>query len=137
MFATLAQSSNSNPAGTLVVFALLGGLFYLFLIRPQQRRAKAQQALINSVEVGDEVITTSGIFGSITAVDDDEGTVTLRIAPDTEIRLLRAGIGRLATADDALYDDDDVEGGDEAEEQPSVSDGSQEYPEQPGQIKEL
>lgn len=147
MLATIAQTSNSsNPLGTLVVFAALGGLFYLFLLRPQQRRAKAQQALISSLEVGDEIITTGGIYGTITAIDEDDGTVSIEVAPGTEIRMLRAGIGRLAVdGDDGSYDEDDDSSYDEdededeaqVEDQPSVSDGSQEYPDQPGQIKEL
>jgi preprotein translocase subunit YajC len=140
MLESLAQTSNSsNPIGTLVVFAALGGLFYLFLLRPQQRRAKAQQALVNSVDVGDEIITTGGIYGTVTAIDDEDGTVTLQIAPDVEIRMLRPGIGRLASVDDGSYDDEDEDSQDEdeVEDQPSVSDGSQEYPDQPGQIKEL
>jgi preprotein translocase subunit YajC len=142
MVALIAQSQNgSNPVGMFVMFAAIGVLFYLFLLRPQQRRAKAQQALINSVEVGDDIITTSGIFGTITSIDDDEGTVTVQIAPGAEIRMLRAGIGRLAVDDAGSYEEDegsyDDDEDDELEEQPSVSDGSQEYPDQPGQIKEL
>jgi preprotein translocase subunit YajC len=142
MLALIAQASNgSNPLVSFLPIVMLGGLFYLFILRPQQRKVKAQQALINSVEVGDEIITTGGIYGTITEIDDDEGTVTVQIAPGAEIRMLRGGIGRLAVNDDGSYDDDgeDDDGydEDEVEDQPSVSDGSQEYPDQPGQIKEL
>ena len=137
MLALLAQTTNSSPLTSLLPIVLLIGLFYLFLIRPQQRRAKAQRALINSVEVGEEIITTSGIYGTITSIDDEEGTVNVEIAPGIEIRILRAGIGRLAVGDDGSYEDDESDDQDEVEDQPSVSDGSQDYPDQPGQIKEL
>ena len=143
MLALLAQTSNNaNPLVQFLPFLVLGGLFYLLLIRPQQRRAKAQRALINAVEVGEDIITTSGIYGTVTALDDEQGTVDVEIAPGVEVRMLRAGIGRLAVPDDASYDDEDEdhdedEGQDRDEDQPSVSDGSQEYPDQPGQIKEL
>ena len=65
--------------------------FYFLLIRPQRNRQRAQQALVASLEVGDDVMTTGGIFGTIVEIDDDEGTVTVEIAPGTRIRMLRAG----------------------------------------------
>jgi preprotein translocase subunit YajC len=137
MLALIAQQS-SSPVPTLLMFALLGGGFYVLLIRPQQRRAKAQQALINSVGVGDDIITTSGIYGTITAIDEDEGTVTVQIAPGIEIHMLRAGVGRLAVEDDGSYDEEDGDyDEDEADDPSSASDGSTEHPDQPGQIKEL
>ena len=59
----------------------MGGVFYFLLIRPQQKRVRAQQALLSSVEVGDEIVTTAGIFGTI--VDDRrrEDIVTRRDRP--------------------------------------------------------
>ena len=92
----------------------MGGVFYFLLIRPQQRRAKAQQALVSSVQVGDEVMTTGGIFGTISEIDDDEGTIELEIAPGTRIRMVRSGIARRLTEDE-----DDNEDESEDEEQPS------------------
>src|SRR6185312_13345348 len=127
----IAQTSNSNPLAVFVMFALIGGLFYFFLLRPQQRRVKAQQALVNSVDVGDEIVTTAGIYGTITSIDEDEGTVTVQIAPGVEIHMLRAGIGRLANEpeDEDAYDEDD----DDAYDDEDASD----QPDQSGQIKEL
>ncbi len=124
----LAQSSGgSGPLALLLPFLLLGGLFYFMILRPQQRRTRAQQALINAVEVGDEIITTAGIYGTITEIDDDEGTLTVEIAPGTRIRLLRAGIRRRVTED--VYEDED---GDEIPD----PDGRPEHPDQPDQINE-
>jgi preprotein translocase subunit YajC len=133
MLDLIAQSSGGNPLAVLLPFLLLGGLFYFMILRPQQRRQRAQQALVNAVDVGDEIITTAGIYGVITGVDDEEGTIRIEIAPGTEIRLLRAGIGRRVVEDqDESYDEDP---------EPSEADGQdhdgQDYPDQPGQIKEL
>lgn len=125
MLALIAQTSNSNPAAVFIMFALIGGLFYFFLLRPQQRRVKAQQALVSSVDVGDEIVTTAGIYGTITSIDEDEGTVTVQIAPGVEVHMLRAGIGRLA------YDADETDDDDEDD------DDTSEHPDQSGQIKEL
>lgn len=115
MFAVIAQTSSSSSGNPLTLFLpliLMGGVFYFLLIRPQQRRARAQQALVNSIDVGDEVMLTSGIFGSITEIDDDEGTVTVEIAPGTQVRMVKSGIARRLTQDD--YDEDEAQEGDTA-----------------------
>jgi preprotein translocase subunit YajC len=134
MFELLAQSSGgAGPLGLLLPFLLLGGLFYFMILRPQQRRQRAQQALVNAVDVGDEIITTAGIYGVITGVDDDEGTIRVEIAPGTEIRLLRAGIGRRVTEDE----DEDEDYGDGAADDDGHDVDDEDHPDQPGQIKEL
>ena len=89
-----ASNGNSNPIALFLPLILMGGVFYFLLIRPQQKRVRAQQALVNAVEVGDEIMTTGGIFGTIVEIDDDEGTVTVEIAPGTRIRMLRQGISQ-------------------------------------------
>lgn len=67
-------------------------LMWAVLILPQQRRVKAHQAFVDQLGVGDEVITTSGVFGTITALDDE--TASLRIADGVEITIARLAIGR-------------------------------------------
>lgn len=114
MFSILAQAEEGGSS--LVAFLpllLMGGVFYFLLIRPQQRRSKAQQALVRSVDVGDEIVTTAGILGTITDIDDDEDVLTVEIAPGTKIRMVRGGIARRLTEDyDVDEDDDDaLEGG--------------------------
>ncbi len=109
MVASIAAttSSQSNPLALFLPLILMGGVFYFLLIRPQQKRSRAQQALVNAVEVGDEVMTTSGIFATVTEMDDDEGTVTVEIAPGTRIRMVKSGIARRLTEDDdEVYEDE-------------------------------
>jgi preprotein translocase subunit YajC len=106
MLASIAATNQSNPVALFLPLVLMGGVFYFLLIRPQQRRVKAQQALVNAIEVGDDVMTNAGIFGSITAIDDDEGIVTVEIAPGTRVRMVKSGIARRIT-EDAYYDDED------------------------------
>jgi preprotein translocase subunit YajC len=126
MLQLIAQSSGGNPATFLLPFLLLGGLFYFMILRPQQRRQRAQQALVSAVDVGDEIVTTAGIYGVVTGVDDDEGTIRVEIAPGTEVRLLRAAVGRRVVDDDVAVEDADDD-----------EDEGQDFPDQPGQIKEL
>ena len=107
MFGILAQQNNSGGSliGLALPILLIVG-FYFLLIRPQRNRQRQQQALVASLEVGDEVLTNGGIFGSIVDIDDDEGTVIVEIAPGTRIRMLRQGISQRFVEDDDVDDDE-------------------------------
>jgi preprotein translocase subunit YajC len=115
VFQLLAQES-SQTGSSLVSLALpllmIVG-FYFLLIRPQRNRQRAQQALLSALEVGDEVMTSGGIFGTIIDIDEDEGVLTVEIAPGTRVRMVRNGIAqRFVDQDD--YDatdgsDDEVD----------------------------
>jgi preprotein translocase subunit YajC len=108
VFASLAQDSSaqgSSLIGLALPILLIVG-FYFLLIRPQRNRQRQQQALVASLEVGDEVMTSGGIFGTIVDIDDDEGVVTVEIAPGTRIRMLRQGISQRLVEDDVDEDDD-------------------------------
>jgi preprotein translocase subunit YajC len=74
-------------------------------MRNQQKRVKQQQSNQQAAQVGEDILTTSGIFGTIVDEDEEEGIVTVEIAPGTQIRMVRAGIARRITED--AYDDDD------------------------------
>jgi preprotein translocase subunit YajC len=119
MIGLLAQSQQGGSALTLFLpLLLMGGVFYFLLIRPQQKRVRAQQALLSAVEPGDDVITTAGIYGTVTELDEDEGTVEVEIAPNTRIRMLKSGIARrIVDEDEAAYDDDEASEPDLEEEE--------------------
>ena len=116
MFASLlAQNSGTQGGGSLAALALpllmLVG-FYFLLIRPQRNKQRAQQTLLAQLEVGDEVMTTGGIFGTIVAIDEDEGVLTVEIAPGTQVKMLRQGVAQRFVegedgADEELVDDDE------------------------------
>jgi preprotein translocase subunit YajC len=112
MVAFIAQNGSSQGSSPIALFLpllLMGGVFYFLLIRPQQRRVRAQQALISSVEVGDEVLTTGGIFGTVTEIDEDEGIVVVEVAPGTRIRMVKSGIARRLVDDEQVYEDEPEE----------------------------
>ena len=77
---------------SLIILAGTFLVFWLLFIRPQQRRVREHHALVASVEAGDRVVTTSGVYGRITSVHDE--LVHLEIAPGVDIRVARAAIGR-------------------------------------------
>ena len=70
----------------LIVIMLL---MYMFLIRPQQKRVKEQQALVRSLAAGDEVLLNSGIHGVVKEVEEESGVVWLEVAQDLELKVLR------------------------------------------------
>lgn len=108
MIGLIAQDSTGGAggiAGLLVPLVLMGGLFYFLMIRPQQRRSRSQKLLLDSLEVGDEVMTAGGIFGTIREIDDDTDTLTVEIAPGTSIRMLRRGVAQKLVEDEG-YDEE-------------------------------
>ena len=78
--------------GALILLAVTFLLMWVLFILPQQRRLRAHQALVARLEVGDEVMTTSGIFGTIAELDDE--VVHLEIAPATVVRVARGAVAR-------------------------------------------
>jgi len=88
----LAETSTSQDPGGSFLFTLLfmgaiGGAMYFLMIRPQRRRLRESQELQRAIEVGDEIITNSGMYGFVNAIDGD--VVWLEIADNTEIRIAR------------------------------------------------
>ena len=79
---------------------------YFFMVRPQQRKARMHRELLASLEVGDEVITASGLYGMIT--DFDGGTVFIEVSDGVEIKVSRDTIANKVVYADV--DDDDAEG---------------------------
>lgn len=71
---------------------LMVGAIYLLLWRPQQRRMAAVRRLQSEIQEGDEVLTTSGIYGTIVRLGDADAD--LEIAPDTVIHVARGAIGQ-------------------------------------------
>jgi preprotein translocase subunit YajC len=76
----------------VLYFAVIAALFFILIVRPQRRQAAARRALIEALEVGDEVITAGGIYGTIVAIDDD--VLTIVVAPGVELQIAREAIAR-------------------------------------------
>ncbi len=92
-----SASSSEEPAGgsflfTIGFMVLIGGAMYFLMIRPQRRRLRETQELQRAIQVGDEVLTNSGVYGFVNAMDGD--VVWLEIADNTEIRVVRSSLLR-------------------------------------------
>jgi preprotein translocase subunit YajC len=103
MFLAMAliwQQAGGGILGTLSgLFPLLlvVGLFYFMIIVPQRKRQRETQEMLNALKSGDRVVTTGGIYGVITAVNDAKRTVNLRVAesPNVRLEIERSAIARL------------------------------------------
>ena len=80
-------------------------IFWLFLIRPQQKKQKEQKSFSESLQKGDEVVTASGIIGRINKID--EQVVTLEVSNKTYIRVIRSAISKEMTEAMVSGGDDD------------------------------
>jgi preprotein translocase subunit YajC len=82
-------------AGFLVIIIAFGFLYFV-LIRPQKKRQLASQRMLNELHVGDEVVTAGGIYGEIVGLGDED--VTVRIAPELDVRVARRAIASIITS---------------------------------------
>ena len=96
---SMVQASPAGAGGSvglvmgIAPWLLIFVIFYLLMIRPQQRRVKEHQAAIAAVKKGDEVITGGGIRGRVTKVTDDEAEV--EIAQGVKIRIIKSTISQV------------------------------------------
>jgi preprotein translocase subunit YajC len=119
----LAQTSSGGGSPILLLMLAMPVVLFI-MMRSQKKKATAQQQRQQSAGVGDEIMTTAGIFGTIVDEDEEEGTVWVEIAPGTRIKMVRAGIARRIAEDDE-YDEDDT---DEAENDDVETDDNAEGP---------
>jgi preprotein translocase subunit YajC len=90
--------------GPLFALLITFGLMWVLLILPQQRRMKAHQAIVASLETGDEIVTAGGVYGTITSVNEE--TLAVEVAPGVELRILRSAVSqRIAPYEQADEDD--------------------------------
>jgi preprotein translocase subunit YajC len=75
----------------LILIVAMFALLWLFLIRPQRARAQAHRELLTRVNVGDEVLTVGGLYGSVIEIDEDDDLM-LEIAPGTQVRIARRAV---------------------------------------------
>jgi len=80
----------------LLMLAMLFAIFYFILIRPQQKRVKAQRDLLGSLAKGNRVITSGGLIGTITKFEGDN-IVVIQIAEGVKVRVARSAISEVTT----------------------------------------
>ena len=98
MFISTAFAQSAGPsmiASQLLPFVLIFGVFYLMLIRPQQKRAKQHKEMVSKLSRGDKVIISSGITGIVSKAVSEKDTIEVEIATGVYVNLLRANVTTL------------------------------------------
>ena len=109
--AVLAADDSGGGAAAFTPLIFIGLIFaamYFLMIRPQRKRLRETQAMQRSIGEGDEVLTTSGVYGFVTAIDGD--VIWLEIAEDVEIRISAGAVGKVIVPADHAADDNDDNG---------------------------
>jgi preprotein translocase subunit YajC len=112
----------------LIIMALMLGVMYVLMIRPQRQRQAQQQSMIDNAAVGDDVLTTGGIYGTITQVEGDD--VVVELAPELTVHMTRRGIAAVLPPEeeeeDEADEDEDIDDEDvEAQAEPSAANGDE------------
>ena len=94
MTVTYAQAAKNSGGGasSLLFLGVLLVAFYFLGVRPSRKRMQRMQTVQAAIEPGREVVTTAGLYGVVTGVDDDEQTITLEIATGVEAKFARAAV---------------------------------------------
>jgi preprotein translocase subunit YajC len=91
-----------------IYLVILVAAFYFLIVRPQRRNAMVRRQLLNAVEVGDEIVTSGGVYGTVLAIDDE--TLDVEIAPGVVVKVARGAVAArvtTATDDDGQLEDDE------------------------------
>ena len=102
LFPDVAWAMAPGPGGgggssqlmpTLVMFAAMFAIFYFLMIRPQQKQKQERERMLAAVKRGDRVVTSSGLFGTVTNLTDK--TITLRVADQVKLEFERGAVARV------------------------------------------
>ncbi|PLX85117.1 MAG: preprotein translocase subunit YajC [Desulfuromonas sp.] len=85
-----AQQGGRPGYEGIIMLVIMFAIFYFLLIRPQQKRAKQHKQLVESLKVGDQVVTAGGVHGKVAAVQ--ETVVTLEVATGVKIKVNRSSV---------------------------------------------
>jgi preprotein translocase subunit YajC len=93
----------------LIIMVLMLGVMYVLMIRPQRQRQAQQQAMIDGASVGDDILTSGGIYGTITEVEGDD--VVVEIARGVTVHMTRRGIAAVLPPEEEESEEAEEDGG--------------------------
>ena len=91
IFLMMDPQGKGGSSGTLIMMGLMILVFWLFMIRPQAKKAKKQKEFINNLQKGDKIVTIAGIHGKVNKVNDDN-TLEMETSPGSYIKIERSAI---------------------------------------------
>ncbi|MEP0821692.1 MAG: preprotein translocase subunit YajC [Ignavibacterium sp.] len=80
----------SGITSTLIMFGLIFLIFYFMIIRPQQKRQKERQKMLDAIKKGDKVVTAGGVHGTVVGVEDK--TILVQIADNVKVKVERGSV---------------------------------------------
>lgn len=92
IFHVLSTDPKSGGSVQLLMMGAIMLVFYMFMIRPQAKKAKMQKTFINDIKKGDKVVTIAGIHGIVNRVNDDNVTIQLEINPGSYMKIEKSAI---------------------------------------------
>lgn len=89
----LAQAAQDGGGmiQTIILFGLIFVIFYFMIIRPQQKKQKERQKMLDALEKGDKILTAGGIYGTVIGIEDK--TVLVQIADNVKVKVDRGSVG--------------------------------------------
>lgn len=93
---TVEGTPHVNPLVQFMPIILMVAIVYFMILRPQQKKQKELQAMIAGIKKGDKVVTTGGILGVVSSIQDDYVVITVG-GSDTKIEILKGAIAGLRT----------------------------------------
>ncbi|MFA6472713.1 MAG: preprotein translocase subunit YajC [Candidatus Latescibacterota bacterium] len=102
-FAQSTNHASGSPSSAPLwpMFIVIFAIFYFFLIRPQRKKQKESQSMLDSLAKGDRIITIGGMFGTILSIKkkgdavSPEDIIVIKVAENTKLEMLRSSIGRV------------------------------------------
>lgn len=92
MMPTKEGSGGGGLTSMLIMFGAIFAIMYFLMIRPQQKRQKKHEAMLQSLAKGDKVVTAGGIYGLVQSHNEDKGTLILKIAENVKVEIKRSAI---------------------------------------------
>lgn len=118
----ILEAAPANPGGSLLSMflpmALLMGVMYFLMIRPQKKRDQEMREMINALEVGDEVVTIGGVVGRVFNIQDDNVTIATSVQ-NTLMTFKKSAIGHVIKQGEPKASKSAQEKADEEEKKPS------------------
>src|SRR5258708_10879464 len=105
MLFAAGTTKSGNPAFTFIILAVLVGLFYLLIMRPQANRQRKAMQTQSQVMPGQRIRTTAGMYGTIVSGDDRD--VVIEIAPGVQVTMLRRAVMEVIS-DDGMPSHEDI-----------------------------
>jgi preprotein translocase subunit YajC len=112
MYLAAGTTKSGSPAFTFIILAVLVGLFYVLIMRPQRNRQRRAQQTQSQVMPGQRIRTTAGMYGTVVSGDDRD--VVIEIAPGVEVTMLRRAVMEVVS-DDSMPSHEDIDTGEDYE----------------------